>query len=140
MHRGYGTARARRRRYEADMTKSTDLTAAPFQIAALALAWRSLEAALRQREQKIAAIIAVDFEAAEHRACLIAAIEADTQAQALLLRELVTAPARDIGDVLHKLAVVRETAIDDCARCMNADLLASAMRDLERRGGYAQAA
>lgn len=105
---------------------------APFQVAALALAWRSLEAAQRVREQRLAALGASDFETAEQRASLISALDAETEAQMLLAREIVTLRANDLTDVLHKLAVLREAAGDALPANADDDLLGSIIRDVER--------
>jgi hypothetical protein len=103
-----------------------NLAVAPFPIAALALAWRSLETAQRDREQRQAAATGAGFEAEDLRASLAAAIDADTEAQVLLVREIVRAPANDVGDVLHKLAVRRDYAGEALAFAEEEDLLGSA--------------
>jgi hypothetical protein len=50
----------------------------------------------------------------------------------LLVREIVRAPANDVGDLLHKLAVLRDYAGQALAFAEDEDLLGSAVRDLER--------
>lgn len=55
-------------------------TAAPFPIAALALAWRSLETAQRDRERRLVGAAGGGFETDNLRASRAAAIDADTEA------------------------------------------------------------
>ncbi|MFZ4069156.1 MAG: hypothetical protein ACOYJ6_03530 [Caulobacterales bacterium] len=50
------------------------------------------------------------------------------------------APTRDLGDVAHRLAVLRDYDGGALTFAEDADLLSSSMRDLERIGGVWQTA
>jgi hypothetical protein len=117
-------------------------TAAPFPIAALALAWRCLETAHRDRERRLVGAAGGGFKPDDLRASRAAAIDADTdaEAQVMLARDIVRAPARDLGDVAHKLAALRDYVGQALTFAEDEDLLSSAMRDLERIGGVWQTA
>jgi hypothetical protein len=113
-------------------------TAAPFPIAALALAWRRQETAQRDRERRLVGAAGGGFEPDDLRASRAAAIDADTEAQVILARDVVRAPARDLGDVAHRLAVLRDYDGEALTLAEDEDLLSSSMRDLERIGGVWQ--
>jgi len=58
----------------------------------------------------------------------------------VLARAIVRAPTRDLGDVAHRLAVLRDYDGGALTFAEDADLLSSSMRDLERIGGVWQTA
>ncbi len=115
-------------------------TAAPFPIVALALAWRSLETAQRDRERRLVGAAGCGFEPDDLRASRAAAIDADTEAQVILARDILRAPARDLGDIAHRLAVLGDYDGEALIFAEDEDLLSASMRDLERIGGVWQTA
>jgi hypothetical protein len=103
-----------------------------FRIDALTQGWHGLETAQRAREAELDAITGDNFESHEQRRNLIREIDDDTHAQVALMRAVVSTPASDFEDVLHKLTLLRAQTSLCCDGAAIDDLLASAMDDLQR--------